>query len=384
MFKNISIEAEHNELILENSHGDKVIIPANKRNWVKQKLSEGCHSCIDSLVETLPVASQYAQDGSWFPSWMNPSNWGVADYSKKGDFNTAYSTARKAGEKEFLFNGKRYNTNYKGTLQQQLKETGLTNEQIQDRSKLNKNLTENIYPYSYENLEKRVWKAGVLGKKEENREAIDKDPRPYDKEKLDALNLYAGIPQKNNTFRISNYKPSKSSENINYYTFNKQDDKFVENLINYAYLKSKGSVSGDTKGYDIRVKGLVPDQEKNVMGNYKMSTGKDDRGTYVSFYDKWDLSPMDFGKPFEIYDRIYTKDYGDGKQKRMYYTDKELSEIDINKKNFDTLALQRELSNRGYKLPKSTKEDGTFDGIWGDETKNALLEYRKSQNKLGQ
>lgn len=67
MYKNIKVEAEHNELILENSYGDKVIIPANKRNWVKQKLSEGCHNCIDSLVETLPVASQYAQDGSVYP-----------------------------------------------------------------------------------------------------------------------------------------------------------------------------------------------------------------------------------------------------------------------------------------------------------------------------
>ena len=67
MYKNIKVEAEHNELILENSHGDKVIIPANKRNWVKQKLSEGCHNCIDSLVETLPVASQYAGDGSVYP-----------------------------------------------------------------------------------------------------------------------------------------------------------------------------------------------------------------------------------------------------------------------------------------------------------------------------
>lgn len=67
MYKNIKVEAEHNELILENSNGDKVIIPANKRNWVKQKLSEGCHNCIDSLVETLPVASQYAQDGSVYP-----------------------------------------------------------------------------------------------------------------------------------------------------------------------------------------------------------------------------------------------------------------------------------------------------------------------------
>jgi len=382
MYKNIKVEAEHNELILENSHGDTVIIPANKRSWVKQKLSEGCHDCIDSLVETLPVASQYAQDGSWFPSWMNPKNWGVTDYSDRKDFNTAYSDARNKGEKEFLYKDKRYNTNYKGTPQQQLKETGLTNSQIQNRSKLNKNLAENIYPYSYEGLEKRVWSAGVMGKKEENRKAIDKDPKPYDKEKLDALNLYSGIPQKNNTFKISNYKPSNSSENINYYTFNNQNDAFVQNLINYAYVKSKGSADGSSKGFDVGVKGLVPDQEKNVMGDYKMSTGEDEKGKYVSFYDKWDLSPMDFGKPFEIYDRIYVKDYGDGKQKRMYYSDKELSELDVNKKNFDTLALQKELANRGVKFEKSIKKDGSFDGILGDETKAALLNYQtKTKSK---
>ena len=119
---------------------------------------------------------------------------------------------------------------------------------------------------------------------------------------------------------------------------------------------------------------------------------QDNRGEYVQYYDVWDYSRnnntdvsktdnLGQTKPFEVYDRIYIKDYGDGKKKRMYYTDKELSEIDVNKKNFDTLALQRELHNRGYKLPKSTKKDGSFDGVWGDETKNALLEYRKSQNK---
>jgi hypothetical protein len=71
MYKNINVEAEHNELILENSNGDKVIIPANKRDWVKQKLSEGCDGCIDSLVETLPVAADYAQDGSLYSEYLN-------------------------------------------------------------------------------------------------------------------------------------------------------------------------------------------------------------------------------------------------------------------------------------------------------------------------
>jgi hypothetical protein len=64
MFKNITVEAEQNELILKNKKGDYVIIPANKRNWVTAKLKEKCHTCIDSLVETLPIASQYAEFGS--------------------------------------------------------------------------------------------------------------------------------------------------------------------------------------------------------------------------------------------------------------------------------------------------------------------------------
>ncbi|OQC52450.1 MAG: hypothetical protein BWX56_00338 [Euryarchaeota archaeon ADurb.Bin023] len=122
-----------------------------------------------------------------------------------------------------------------------------------------------------------------------------------------------------------------------------------------------------------------------VLRNFKIGRGQDEKGDYISYYDIWNLNPSfefpisEQGKPFEIYDRIYTKDYGDGKQKRMYYTDKELFDLDVNKKNFDTLALQKELVNRGYKLPKSTKEDGSLDGIWGDETKSALLQYQKSK-----
>jgi hypothetical protein len=64
---NKNIEVEGGEIAIRNSHGDLAIIPKDKVNWVKQKLSEGCHGCIDSLVETLPVASQYAQDGSIYP-----------------------------------------------------------------------------------------------------------------------------------------------------------------------------------------------------------------------------------------------------------------------------------------------------------------------------
>lgn len=72
--KPLDVEAEHNEMILQNSFGDRVIIPAAERLWVKRKLAEGCHKCIDEYVATLPTLSQYAQDGTVYPQ-PPPKNW---------------------------------------------------------------------------------------------------------------------------------------------------------------------------------------------------------------------------------------------------------------------------------------------------------------------
>ena len=80
-----------------------------------------------------------------------------------------------------------------------------------------------------------------------------------------------------------------------------------------------------------------------------------------------------------VYDN-QMREYDNGEKKKMYYSDSELSKLDINKKNFDTLALQRELSNRGYKLPKSIKRDGTFDGVFGEEVKQTLLKYKQNKS----
>lgn len=68
---NIKVEAEHNELILENNFGDKVIIPANKREWVLSKLKNKCYSCIDEFVSTLPTDKDYAEDGSLYKDYLN-------------------------------------------------------------------------------------------------------------------------------------------------------------------------------------------------------------------------------------------------------------------------------------------------------------------------
>ncbi len=64
MNKNIKVEAEGEELILRNEHGDYAIIPRKYRREVEDMIKEGCHGCIDALVATLPGVNDYAEDGS--------------------------------------------------------------------------------------------------------------------------------------------------------------------------------------------------------------------------------------------------------------------------------------------------------------------------------
>ena len=79
--------------------------------------------------------------------YSSHSQGGVDDYTDKGDFNTAYSSARKAGKKEFMWNNKRYNTNYKGTPEQQLKETGITDKQRLSNNFIRDRIENNLLEY---------------------------------------------------------------------------------------------------------------------------------------------------------------------------------------------------------------------------------------------
>lgn len=57
------IEAEKDELVLQNESGDYAIIPADRRAEVQQLLKDGCYECIDKIVSELPAMSDYAEDG---------------------------------------------------------------------------------------------------------------------------------------------------------------------------------------------------------------------------------------------------------------------------------------------------------------------------------
>ncbi len=122
----------------------------------------------------------------------------------------------------------------------------------------------------------------------------------------DAWRLYLGMPQQDNTFSISKYQPSISSENRYYYKINEFSE--FENVQQVLYRISQGGKSR------INVDSVViPDMggaEGGVgLRDYTLSKGKDSCGFYISYYDKWDLTPNKlegfFGTPLEIYDRIY-------------------------------------------------------------------------------
>lgn len=171
MKQNINIEAEGNELVLKNKAGDYVIIPKKYRLEVQDMIKENCHSCIDKLVETLPIMEDYAEDGTIISElykqktgkdWNTAKQEGLTtgsyddnmrlrqrllagefdnkqlntisnnnidnsikslktstenqDYTKAKDFNEAFKIARKqlGANQIFEYQGRKYGTNLKG------------------------------------------------------------------------------------------------------------------------------------------------------------------------------------------------------------------------------------------------------------------------------
>ena len=76
------IEAEKDELVLQNESGDYAIIPADRRAEVQQLLNDGCYECIDKIVSELPSMSDYAEEGMVIsndpPAELDPQ--GLLDY----------------------------------------------------------------------------------------------------------------------------------------------------------------------------------------------------------------------------------------------------------------------------------------------------------------
>lgn len=116
----------------------------------------------------------------------------------------------------------------------------------------------------------------------------------------DALNLFLGVPQRKNSWVPSDFRPSKSNDtNSKYYKF-RDEGEIINDLFKYSnsdFIKSNEQ------------KRLVKNSHvgQAALRNFTYSKGQDDKGNYVSYYDKNDYGNiLDLvGEPFDIYGRIY-------------------------------------------------------------------------------
>ncbi len=143
--------------------------------------------------------------------------------------------------------------------------------------------------------------------------------------------MYLGLPQLHETFGVSEYKPANSTEDRYYYKLNTflseqamqffppekvaQFPEMYEPSIIYKLWYDIGKIGGinhsSVPEKNRGVKIHVENEPTLVLGRYILSKGEDEEGTYISYYDRWDLDESlegkkgIIGKPFEIYDRIY-------------------------------------------------------------------------------
>ena len=146
----------------------------------------------------------------------------------------------------------------------------------------------------------------------------------------DLYRYYGGLPLEHDVLIESQSKPAKSKDkNAKYISLNRDQSFVNEVLDNYKRVSSGKLDKGESKlgddnwqvsGYSSAGKDAHKtikqgsEHHSNAIGRYTLGKGKDEKGEYISYYDKFDqgtgsgINPGEFlglTKPFEIYDRIY-------------------------------------------------------------------------------
>ena len=197
------------------------------------------------------------------------------------------------------------------------------------------NLAENIVPYGYDQYQddrtnpkqgagewvspmKRLYNTIVLDKDErlvfEKEDDVDPFTSESDKERIDLLNMFLDRNQKHNTIQKSKYKPTEATNTDSvYYQSPSTKESIKQLLLSY---RDPDFYKDDRYG------------RNQKFSAFMTSPGQDEKGHYISYYDKWDLNPVsDWGtlskhretvrsiedsisdavglNPTEIYDRIY-------------------------------------------------------------------------------
>jgi hypothetical protein len=366
--KKQNIEVEGGEFLIQSKEGHYAVIPAKHRQEVMDMVKDGCDDCINNYIQTLPKDSDYAEDGSLFPDWdkvkstLNPKNWGVPDYSDK--YKTQGEAYKNAQDKsEFLYNGVR--------IKKDIASDNRNSAYLQNKNywrEYKNYLSEN---FSDDEIEKRY------------NDALDLHYR-YGNPKI---NLLSDDDAKSGKYQTS-YSESLQSGRSNF---------TLDNTINIFYNKS-GKFDREAMFDNYKQEMLHSRQLKDKgFNNFVEHQIEDFKRNNILIGDKQDYDKKMYSDLKSIegvhiletegINTRYNRDYKleenpDYKHERLYILNKyKTDDFHPYQNQGDLRVIQKALSEQGYKLPKSTKKDGSFDGIWGDETKNALLDYQIKNKK---
>jgi hypothetical protein len=183
---------------------------------------------------------------------------------------------------------------------------------------INTNLAENINPYSYgetpvtafgegilgkigfvADAAKKYTKAGILGIKDPGRVEMEKNPSSQDMLRMDLLNMYAGKPQTYNSVTKSPYTPGTSKETgRTYYSSKLAENDLLSSMLDENAINklSKGVKSKKDLEAALSSAGVKADigyqATMTGLGKATFDFGEDEKGPYISYYDKWDLNPL--------------------------------------------------------------------------------------------
>ena len=156
--------------------------------------------------------------------------------------------------------------------------------------------------------------------------AYERNPdRPYDRSSAeafryqtsdpleDAWRMYLGLDQLYDSFKESEFRPTISTgEDISYQDFVSPESR--ASLSRSWHDTDQGYPTIRNLITELDDSGTVHKKDP-LLNTYTLSKGEDERGPYVSYYDKWDLVPefkgmnvaniSRAGRPFDIYGRMH-------------------------------------------------------------------------------
>ena len=287
-------------------------------------------------------------------SLLNPKNWGVSDYSNQSDFPKAYSSAKMAGEKEFMHNGKRYNTNYAGTPRQEVGRYGVDGKTV---TKTDLKNTADVFQYP---IGDRKYKIGHIGSRMGD---IGVSTGPFGNGVLyrnkEEEEIYMNKKQKSyNVYGVNR-------QNYNNIAAEKNENKKKWNLFTNNCADATCDAFGVKRAF-IETPNKAVDQIKDKY-NVIETTGRRKSNFINNQINKLDDD-----------DELLTT----AKQSMGDFSS---PEFDIFERMNNIRNIQRVLVDKGYKLPNSTiNESNSFGGLWtdgiyGSETKTALEHYLKNK-----